>query len=372
VRRGGSKWGNIYTLAVEGKTPPYEYPVTKAYEATSFFEGVLEYYRATGDEDARRAFINFMAKVVETDLTIIGCSGCTHELFDHSSIMQTEINDEVKQETCVTVTLMEYLCRLLEYTGDSKYADAIEKSFYNAFLGAINREYGNNDGLHFDSYSPILNNRRGLRVGGKQTLLDGSYYGCCAAIGSAGFGAITSRSAVLENDVLKISFYENGDIKFGGNKISVQTAYPFDGKISFNLNTCDSPIKLALRIPNWCKKYSVNANGSLVNGYFITDSVLSSKDELILDLDMPFVIHASSDFDPSVTDLFAVTCGPIVLATEDYAHHTFDESRVWGHSFDGIASSAVIETTENQKVVLHNYATVGTDWNKNMTVWLKK
>ena len=87
---------------------------------------------------------------------------------------------------------------------------------------------------------------------------------------------------------------------------------------------------------------------------------------------MPFVIHASSDFDPSVTDLFAVTCGPIVFATEDYAHHTFDESRVWGHSFDGIASSAVIETTENQKVVLHNYATVGTDWNKNMTVWLKK
>ena len=106
VERGGSKWGNIYTLAVEGKKAPYEYPVTKAYEATSYFEGVLEYYRATGDEDARRAFVNFMAKVVETDFTIIGCAGTMHELFDHSSIMQTEINDEVKQETCVTVTLM--------------------------------------------------------------------------------------------------------------------------------------------------------------------------------------------------------------------------------------------------------------------------
>ena len=78
VSRGGSKWGNIYTLAIEGKLPPYEYPVTKAYESMSFFEGVLEYYRVSGDEDAKRAFINFMAKVVETDLTAIGCSGCTH------------------------------------------------------------------------------------------------------------------------------------------------------------------------------------------------------------------------------------------------------------------------------------------------------
>ena len=372
ISEGGIQGENLIDIALEDKLAPYQYPEVKAYETTSFFEGVFEYATLVKNERLIEACVKYGNKFLETDVTIIGATGCFDELFDNSTQKQVTYTASHMQETCVTVTLMEYLCRLLEYTGDSKYADAIEKSFYNAFLGAINREYGSNGALHFDSYSPILNNRRGLKVGGKQTLLDGSYYGCCAAIGSAGFGAVTSRSAVLENDVLKISFYENGDIKFGGNKISVQTAYPFDGKISFNLNTCDSPIKLALRIPNWCKKYSVNANGSLVNGYFITDSVFSSGDELILELDMPFAIHASSDFDPSVTDLFAVTCGPIVLATEDYAHHTFDESRVWGHSFDGIASSAVIETTENQKVVLHNYATVGTDWNKNMTVWLKK
>ena len=372
ISEGGIRGGNLIDIALEDKLAPYQYPEVKAYETTSFFEGVFEYATLVKNERLIEACIKYGNKFLETDVTIIGATGCFDELFDNSTKKQVTYTASHMQETCVTVTLMEYLCRLLEYTGDSKYADAIEKSFYNAFLGAINREYGSNGALHFDSYSPILNNRRGLQVGGKLTLLDGSYYGCCAAIGAAGFGAVTSRSAVLENDVLKISFYENGDIKFGGNKISVQTAYPFDGKISFNINICDSPIKLALRIPNWCKKYSVNANGSLVNGYFVTDSVLSSGDELILELDMAFVIHHSSDFDPSVTDLFAVTHGPIVLATEDYANHTFDESRVWGHSFDGIASSAVIETTENQKVLLHNYATVGTDWKKNMTVWLKK
>ena len=372
ISEGGIQGGNLIEIALEDKLAPYQYPEVKAYETTSFFEGVFEYATLMKDERLIDACIKYGNKFLETDVTIIGATGCYDELFDNSTKKQVTYTTSHMQETCVTVTLMEYLCRLLEYTGDAKYADAIEKSFYNAFLGAINREYGSNDGLHFDSYSPILNNRRGLQVGGKQTLLDGSYYGCCAAIGPAGFGAVTSRSAVLENDVLKITFYENGKIIFGRNEISVKTAYPFDGEISIKLVSLNSPIKLACRIPDWCKKHSANVAGSLENGYFVTDVSLSSGDELILELDMPFVTHSSSDFDPEVKDLFAVSRGPIVFATEDYADHTFDVNKIYDHSFDGITSSAAIETTENQKVILHNYATVGMDWNKNMTVWLKK
>ena len=372
ISEGGIQGGNLIEIALEDKLAPYQYPEVKAYETTSFFEGVFEYATLMKDERLIDACIKYGNKFLETDVTIIGATGCYDELFDNSTKKQVTYTTSHMQETCVTVTLMEYLCRLLEYTGDRKYADAIEKSFYNAFLGAINREYGNNDGLHFDSYSPILNNRRGLQVGGKQTLLDGSYYGCCAAIGSAGFGAVTSRSATLEGDTLKITFYENGKIIFGRNEITIETAYPFDGKINVKLISLDSPIRLACRIPAWCKNYKANLSGSVKNGYFVTDIALSSGDELVLELDMPFVIHNSSDFDPDVKDLFAVTRGPIVFATEDYADRTFDKNKVYDHSFDGITSSAVIETTENKKVILHNYATVGMDWNKNMTVWLKK
>ena len=372
ISEGGIQGGNLIEIALEDKLAPYQYPEVKAYETTSFFEGVFEYATLMKDERLIDACIKYGNKFLETDVTIIGATGCYDELFDNSTKKQVTYTTSPMQETCVTVTLMEYLCRLLEYTGDSKYADAIEKSFYNAFLGAINREYGNNDGLHFDSYSPILNNRRGLQVGGKQTLLDGSYYGCCAAIGAAGFGAVTSRSATLEGDTLKMTFYENGKIIFGRNEITIETAYPFDGKISMKLVSADIPVKLACRIPAWCKSYKASVSGSMGNGYFVTDSAFSSGDELVIELDMPFVIHNSSDFDPDVKDLFAVTRGPIVFATEDYADHNFDVNKIYDYSFEDITSSAVIETTENQKVVLCNYATIGTDWNKNMTVWLKK
>ena len=206
VKRGGSKWGNIYELAVKGEKKPYEFPVRKAYEAISYFEGVLEYYRVTGDEDAKRAFLNFLDGAIETDYTLIGCSGTYHELFDHSSIMQTEYNDEVKQETCVTVTLMKACYQALSLTGNAKYADVIERSGYNAMLGSINfnknttvatdkaqREMYGYDvsaafiglmgGFTFDSYAPLYKDKRNRRVGGFMLMGEKSY-GCCACIGA--------------------------------------------------------------------------------------------------------------------------------------------------------------------------------------------
>ena len=105
---------------------------------------------------------------MESDFTIIGSSGCTHELFEHSTVRQANTNNcNIMQETCVTVTLMKFFYRLAELTGDSKYVDAFETSLYNAYLGSINtekvvegtilKEHADWDiePLPFDSYSPL-------------------------------------------------------------------------------------------------------------------------------------------------------------------------------------------------------------------------
>jgi hypothetical protein len=112
-----------------------------------------------------------------------------HELFDHSSVMQTEFNEEVKQETCVTVTLMKAFYQALCLTGEAKYADAMERAGYNAMLGSINfgksaalptdgaasKRYGYEEalpfvqligGYTFDAYSPLYKDNRNRRVGG--------------------------------------------------------------------------------------------------------------------------------------------------------------------------------------------------------------
>ena len=377
ISQGGIRGGNLIEIASEDKLAPFQYPEVKAYETMSFFEGVFEYATLVNNQDLIDACIKFGNKILETDITLIGATGCYDELFDNSTKKQVIYTTSHMQETCVTVTFMEYMCRLLEYTGDGKYADAIEVSFYNAFLGAINRGYGQNDGLHFDSYSPILNNRRGWLIGGRQKLLDGSYYGCCAAIGPAGFGAVTSMAAVYVDDCLRISFYEDGEINFGSNKLCVKTNYPFDGKITIYVERAEEAFNLALRIPSWCKSSDVTLNGvkfdyELDKGYLVIDKCLETSNEIVLSLEMPFVVKDSSCFDSEVNDYFAITRGPLVFATEDYGEYNFVPLATDSCIFDKMSISTVIKTEEGKEIKLSNYATVGLDWKKNMTVWLKQ
>lgn len=284
VRRGGSKWGNIYTLAIEGKKAPYEYPVRKAYEATSYFEGVLEYYRVTGDEDARRAFVNFMAKVVETDFTIIGCAGTEHELFDHSSLLQTEPNEEVKQETCVTVTLMKAFYQALCLTGEAKYADAMERAGYNAMLGSIN--FNKNSapatdltplrdsylaavpfvasigGFTFDAYAPLYKDKRNRRVGGFRLMPGNKAYGCCACIGAAGVAVMPLSSVMASRSGAVINHLMDGTVTLGeGVSLETRTAYPYGETATVTVHTEKAAsFELSVRVPEY-------ANGKmLVNG----------------------------------------------------------------------------------------------------------
>ena len=72
VSIGGADVENIFNLAYKNELYPYQYPVTKAYEMTSCFEGLLEFYRHTGDEKHLTAILNYANKILESDFTVIG------------------------------------------------------------------------------------------------------------------------------------------------------------------------------------------------------------------------------------------------------------------------------------------------------------
>ncbi len=195
VGTGGCSGGDLIELALRDDTLPCDYPENKAYETMSFFEGVLALYETTGERRYLDAVLRFAEKVNDAEITLIGCAGCRHEQFDHAAVRQTEYAEKVMQETCVTVTWMRLSARLFLLTGDEKYADRVEGSALNALYGSVNLyglpvkpEWGGDPlpGLPFDSYSPLCMNRRGRGVGGLKYFDDGTYYGCCAAIGAAG------------------------------------------------------------------------------------------------------------------------------------------------------------------------------------------
>lgn len=374
---GGTDVVNIFDLAYEDKLYPYQYPVTKAYEMTSCFEGLLEYYYVTKEEKYRTCIINYANKILESDFTIIGCCGCTHELFDHSTVRQANTNNgEKMQETCVTVTLMKFFCELFLLTGDSKYVDAFEISFYNAYLGSINTEKviepslleehpeWSIEPLPFDSYSPLTAGTRGNGIGGLKLMSDNHYYGCCACIGAAGLGLVPQMALINKGNGIILNLYMDGNMQTTtptGNQLMIrtETSYPVSGKIKISL-AMDKPehFEVQIRIPLWSQKTNLTVNGtcleldqaalSVNKGYVFLDRLWNTNDTIVLDLDMRtvyikpisyghqilmnqviwganYIVPTYDEEDPIAKNHCALRRGPVVLAQENRLGYSVDE-----------------------------------------------
>ncbi len=126
VRTGASKGSNIFQQVYEG-TPLYQVgkPYPKAYEMTSVWEGLAEYYRATGDPKWKVCLDNFFNDVKDHEVTIIGNAGSDvywpklyGEGWSNTAVEQTNPDIKRMMETCVGVTWMKYCSQYLRLTGD--------------------------------------------------------------------------------------------------------------------------------------------------------------------------------------------------------------------------------------------------------------
>ena len=322
ISEGGCTVANIFELAQKNELYPYQYGVSKAYEMISCFEGIVAYYRITGNEKYKNIAINFGYAVKETEISVIGSSGCTHELFDHTRARQTAPYDGPQQETCVTVTWMKYCAEMLRLTADFSFADCMEKSFYNAYLGALNTLHCESEFigrfiaprveqpivptfLPFDSYSPLLPGIRGhISVGGCQVLPDYTYYGCCACIGAAGVGVYLDHALLSDENGLVLNFFERGTYTtiLSGTKISltIETDYPLSGGIAISVAT-SAPIEteIKIRIPAWSDGTTVNTTVpyELKDGCLILKTLWQGGETVQIELDMSVRVTRPEQWD---------------------------------------------------------------------------
>ena len=399
---------NLIQQALAKKLYPYQFKETKAYEMMSCFEGVLEYYKVTGNPDYLQAVENFTEMVAESDYTIIGCSGCRHEYFDNSSITQTEPPvQEVMQETCVTVTFIKLCAKLLSVTGKAKYAEYIEKSGLNALYGAVNNEnqtmsrtqartWDGQGVMHwlkliepfpFDSYSPLYQGRRGFRAGGVQLLQEGKTYSCCVCIGSAGTAIMSLYTVMKGADGVFVNMYNDCRFKTKefGEEISLSMcANPYCYKgVKIAIDGKGQSFAVALRIPTWAEGFTAYVNGEKAdgesnNGYMLIRRVWN-KDKIELRFKTP--VKATI-----LNKKVAFTQGPITLARDsrfDDITRPVATSARNGKAIrakrikNGLFNSNVAYeiTTKDGKITLCDYAQAGKnfdDEDSGITVWQDK
>ncbi len=406
---------NLIEIAYKNELKPYQYGVEKAYEMMSCFEGLIEFYRVTGVEKYKIAAVNFAHSVIESEISVIGSCGCTHELFDHTKTRQTQFYEGIMQETCVTVTWMKLCSQLLRLTGESIFADEIEHSFYNAYLGAFNSQDNDCDDIiaktkefgllrtpmTLDSYSPLIPGKRGVKTGGFQILSDNSFYGCCVCIGSAGAGVFAKHAVMEQGGAVVINFYEKGSYRLSGINIDIDTAYPADGKINIKVRS-DREIELKLRIPKWSEKTNI----AYEKGY-ATLFLKPGEFEFCLELDMKIretlpeswdsdilFINTVYEINPPVEvkhrkeddNYISLARGPLVLAADSRlgkdARSAFSFKRANGEIESKICADTAFAdgehallkcefTAENgERFFLIDYASAGRDWKTDIAAWL--
>lgn len=288
VEEGADECGGMFRLAKEDKLNPYQYPITKAYETMSCFEGLLEYARITNQPEWTEAVIRFAYRALETETSVIGIAGCMHEYFDAANLRQTSrFYEGPMQENCVTVTWMKFCARLLVLTGDPVFADAFEQSLENGYYGALNTERKANIsavGIHhyqpgvgliptllpFDSYSPLLRGTRATAISGLQSFLDGTYYSCCSCIAGAAIGIAPQLSVLRAENGFAVELYTDTVVQKktdDGTPVAFCLTGGYPANDSVKLTVCPAApaeFDLALRIPSWSRETILTLNGETV------------------------------------------------------------------------------------------------------------
>ena len=305
----------------------------KAYEMMSCYQGMLDYCEAIGhmDGDLFNAALLSAEDITAEEINLAGGSSCIERWF-HGARKQ-HLPHARLQETCVTTTWMRLCQKFLRITDDPKWADRIERTFYNAYLAALKA-----DDSEFTSYTPLTGNR----WHGMQHCFQ--HEDCCNANGPRGFLCFLEEFFRAAGDGVTFNFYASanidGVIPATGRKVSFEmySLYPRGETVRIVCHA-DGEFPMRFRIPGWCCGAEVKVNGeaqsALVAGTYCTVRRKWEIGDIIeLRLPMPVVAHI---LDHHV----AFTSGPILLARDnrfcdgDLAEALFTDKRFGGGFDDG-------------------------------------
>ncbi len=330
IGSGGNKGSDIFSLISAG-TPLYEVgePYPKAYEMTSVFEGLAEYYRATGDPRWLDCLTNFFTTVRDQEITIIGNAGSDvywpklmGEGWSNTAVEQSNPDIKRMMETCVGVTWMKFCSQYLRLTGDPSAAECIEKYVYNGLLGAMRP-----DGKGF-SYVNLLNGPK-VTNSGWGTVIDGLPVTCCNLSGPTGLAYIPYVAVMQASEGPVVNLYNKGTYHAktsDGRYVSLglDTDFPLSGDVKIAVFPSGSGVfTIKIRIPSWSSSTTVSVGGEPVSEvtpgtYLSLSRDWKPGDEIKISFGMEArLIKAKEGRNPASKDFQAVQWGPIVLARDE-------------------------------------------------------
>jgi hypothetical protein len=240
--------------------------------------------------------------------------------------------DQCYCETCAAIGNFFWNWRLLLSSGESRYADLMERLMYNGILSSPGL-----DGASFFYVNPLmLRNGRYVRLStnpDKEHKSSGRpewhSVACCPSNTMRLLASLPNYFVTSNEAGIQIHQYSNMEVFHQLRErdpvaLKLETKYPWDGRVKITvMESGEQPWKLALRMPGWCQNFSLKVNDQekydrLQKGYLMIERAWKVGDVVETEFAMPpFLVEADPRID-SVRGCVALQRGPIVYCLEQH------------------------------------------------------
>ncbi len=217
-------------------------------------------------------------------------------------------NERAYAETCAAIASAMFSYRMLGVTGDSKYADEMERAFYNGVISGVSV-----DGVSYFYMNPLACYRNYQRQ---------EWFGCtcCPTNMVRTLASIPGYMYSTSDEGVWVHLFDNSEVRWklaDGTpfRLKVETMYPWDGKVEITVRL-DAPKEFTLfvRIPNWSPDGESNPN--VENGYLKLHQVWKPGDKAEITKRLSVSLIGSDPRVRSNARQVAVQRGPIVYCAE--------------------------------------------------------
>ncbi|TCL70018.1 hypothetical protein EDC14_10107 [Hydrogenispora ethanolica] len=259
--------------------------VGHAVRATYLYCAMADLAQETGDSALLEALRRIWRHVTARRLYVSGGIGPSraNEGFTRDYDLP---NDTACAESCAAVGMVFWNHRMLQLTGEGRFADLMERVLYNAFLA----------GVSLDGGKYFYNNP--LQSQGDCHRREWDECACCPPNIARLLASLGGYIYSLSPGGLAVHLYIQSSVTArlaGGAEFTLRQTgdYPWEGRISLALELAEpADFELRLRLPGWCRSHQLRINGipadpPLAEGYLVIARRWSPGDSLLLELAMP-------------------------------------------------------------------------------------
>jgi hypothetical protein len=295
--------------------------VGHAVRAVYLLSAVTDLAHENGDPTLQETSERLWNNLVTKRLYLTGGIGAAHNIEGFTE--DYDLPDEAYAETCATIGLMNWNHRMLHFSGESKYADVLERALFNGFLGGVAL-----DGAHFFYENPLASAGHHHRE---------SWFTCpCCPPNIARTLASLGKFFYSKgaND-LWVHLYGQGTVKtqLNGHEVRLRqvTRYPWDGNVKLEIGLAGPQrFSLHLRVPGWCEQWEVTVNGqrlsvnsgqlSVKAGYIQLTREWQPGDVVKYNMEMPIQTVWAHPAVRALQGRVALQRGPIIYCLEGVDH----------------------------------------------------